>query len=212
MDAQSLLDRLRNDDTADEEEIAKLALADNPDLPAELLAWAARAMNEEVTIERADASTFRAVSRAVKDPALKGRLRFAQAELMHVSADSDQYVLDAAIDAVGWAPDLAGAYELIFDKLRGSSDLDWTEAFEKIGGRSLPEDALALLRHVIERAEAGVRTGDKPYFLKFDPTEGATPADVEAFVGKGLLAEALAARRGAMGEDFATARRAIFGR
>ncbi|MDC3989342.1 hypothetical protein [Polyangium jinanense] len=211
MDAQSLLDRLRNDDDADEKKTAKSALSDNPDLPAELLAWAARAVNEEVAIERADASTFLAVSLVVTDPALKGRLRFAQAELMHVSSDSDQYVLDAAIDAVGWAPDLAGAYELIFDKLRGSSDLDWTEAFEKIGGRGLPKDALALLRHVIERTEAGVRTGDKPYFLKFAPTEGATLADVEAFVAQGLLAEAVAARRGAAGEDFPTARRAILG-
>ena len=210
MDAQSFLDRLRNDDDVDLREFAKSALADNPELPAELLAWAARAMNEEGVIERADASTFLVVSLAVTDPALKGHLRLAQAEIMEASGDSHQYVLDAAIDAVGWAPDLARAYELTFDKLRGSSDLDWTEAFEKIGGRGLPEDALALLRHVIERAEIGVKTGDKPYFLRFAPTDGATRADVQAFLEKGLLAEAVAAHRGATGEDFPTARRAVF--
>ncbi|MDI1444065.1 hypothetical protein [Polyangium sp. 6x1] len=210
MNAQSLLDRLRDDDTADEDEIAKSALADNPDLPAELLAWAARAMNEEVAIERADPSTFRAVSQAVKDPDLKGRLRLAQAELMLIQGD-DQSVLEAAIDAIGWNPDLQSAYELVFSQLRGSSSLDWTEMFEKVEGRGrLPKDALALLRHVIERAELGVKTGEKPYFLTFAPSEGATLADVQAFVEKGLFAEALAARRGAAGEDFPTARRVLF--
>ncbi|MRG93662.1 hypothetical protein [Polyangium spumosum] len=211
MDAQSLLDRLRDDDSLDEEEVAQSALAENPDLPAELLAWAARVMNEEETAADADASTLRAVAIAVEDPAIKGRLRLAQAEIMLIRGDSDQDVLEAALDAVGWSPDLAAAYELTFDKLRGSSDLDWTEAFSKIERRGrLPEDALALLRHVIERAEAGVRTGEKPYFMPLSPTEGATLADVEALVGAGLFAEAIAARRGAIGEDFPSARRLIF--
>jgi hypothetical protein len=169
-------------------------------------------MNEEVDLAPSDIQALRALAGAVEDPDLRGRLRLAQAELMHVHGDSDQYVLEIAIDAIGWNPDLAAAYELVFDKLRGSSDLDWTEAFEKIKGRGrLPKDALALLRHLVERAEEGVKTGEKPYFMPLAPTDGATLADVQARVTSGQLAEAIAARRGATGEDFPTARRVIFG-
>ncbi len=212
LDAQSLLDHVRNAESDDEEEAVQSALAQNPDLPSDLLAWAARAMAEEDAVKPSDASVFRAAFLAVPDPALKGRLRLAQAELMLICGDPDQYVLDAMIDALGWNPDLEGAYEGTFDKLRGSSDLDWTEAFENVENRGLlPKDALALLRHLIERAEAGVVTGDPPYFMPLGPRKGATLADVETLVAQGQRAEALAARRGATGEDFPTARRAIFG-
>ena len=213
MDARSLLDKLQ-DDATDELDAVRAALAENPDLPAEFLALAEHVANEETAPPPSVIVDLRValstVARLVQDPGLRGRLHLAQADLMLASGDSDQYVLEAAIQAAGWNPDLDRAYELTFDQLRGSSDLDWTEAMEKIEGR-LPKDALALLRHVIERAEAGVKTGEKPYFLRFDPTEGATLADAAALVAGGLLAEAVAARRGATGEDFPTARRAVFG-
>ena len=41
------------------------------------------------------------------------------------------------------------------------------------------------------------------------PRDGATLADAEALAASGDLAEAIAARCGATGEDFVTARRAV---
>lgn len=197
MNASTWVAQYRDTPEDDRGELVKRLLAEAPQSIDALLAWAA----EGEGVESGDHWLFSDAAEQVADRHVKARLHLAEAELRWLSGDSQQNVLSVAIDAIGCDPDLPRGYEITYELLINSSDLVWEDAFERL---SAPKDAIALLRHLIDRGDAKAKGA--PAFLSLAATQG----DVAALIAEGKQAEAIGARRAATGEDFATARRAIF--
>ncbi|APR84720.1 Hypothetical protein A7982_10069 [Minicystis rosea] len=201
MNGTEWVTRYRDTAEADRADLLKNGLAADPQMIDALLAWAADAEG----VESGDFWLFSDLADQVRDRHVKARLQIAEAELRWLSGDSQQNVLSAAIGAIGFDADLPRAYEITYELLINTSDLVWEDAFERL---SAPKDAIALLRHLIERGDA--KAEGAPWVLSLAPKEGAQLSEVDTLVAAGRRAEAIAARRGATGEDFATARRALF--
>jgi hypothetical protein len=197
-----LVEHYRAAPESDRPALIAAAFAAQPELPHELIAWAAEAEG----VLPGDFWLFCDAADLVADEAVKGALLLASAELRWMEGDPAQYVATGAIDAVRWNPDLPRAYEVVYEILASYSDILWEDALAACVEAALPADAVALLRHMIMRGEA---RGETPPFLSLAPREGASLAEADALAAEGKLAEAIAARRGATSEDFATARRAV---
>ncbi len=205
MNASDLITAYRAAPEAGRAALLKSAQEANPALIDALVAWA----DEAEGVENGDFWLFSDLADLLDDDASKGALKVAEAELRWMEGDSTQNVLSAAIEAVGLSPNLTRPYEMVYELLRGSSDLVWEDAFERLERRPLPPDALLLLRQMIARGDA--RAESDPPFLPLAPRAGATSEEAASFAAQGHGAEAIAARRAVYAEDFATARAKVFG-
>ncbi len=113
----------------------------------------------------------------------------------------------SSIGSIGFDPDSAAAHEMLFDALRNNDYLVVEDAVDKMP--VLPPAAARLFEHIVKRGSD--RETEQPYSLSLLPAAGASAADAAALEAAGKLAEAVAARRGALGEDFTTARNAVCG-
>lgn len=186
------------------EEAARAARAEHPDLLQRILDWANPRLGGEVPVESDDFYFCTEIA-----PAFEGRERaritLLDAELRGVYGDSTQNVIGLVIEAIGLDPDSAEAHVMLYDILSGNPSLVWEDAAERLP--PLAPDARRFFDHLVERG-ACWQSGDPP-FLDLSPRAGATLAEAEALAAAGKLAEAISARRGASGEDFPTARRAV---
>lgn len=165
---------------------------------AELLSWAAEAEG----VEPGDFWLFSDLADLVDSRESAGMLKLAEAELRWMEGDSTQSVLEVAIEAVGFNGDLSRAYEVTYELLYNHDDLVWEDAMERLDPDETPADAIALLAHMIARAEAA--RNDGPPFLGLAPTAG----DPKALAANGQIAEAINARMHA-GAPFPAARAAV---
>lgn len=169
-----------------------------------LLAWADPRLGGEVPVDREDYFLCTDIAPAF-DGEERARVMLIDAQLRAVHGDAAQNVLDLVIGAIGCDPGSAEAHAMLYETLAGNADLVWEDAVERLP--RLAPDAQRFFDHVLERA-ACWQSGD-PAALPLAPRAGATLADAASLAAEGQLAEAIAARRGATGEDFAAARRAV---
>lgn len=199
MNALDLIASYRAADEASRPELVAAAYEAHPSLAQALIAWASEAEG----VEDGDHWLFADLAGLVEQPSLRAEVRVAEAEVRWMTGDSVQYVLETAMDAIATDPDLSRPYEIVYELMVNHSDLVWEDAFERL--TEAPPDARALVLHLVERSEK--RLEGAPWSLSLAPTAG----DAAALQRAGHFAEALAARRLERGEDFPTARRAIFG-
>lgn len=199
MNALDLVERYRAADEAGRADLVAEAYDADPSLPQALILWAERAEG----VEDGDHWLFADLAELIDEPTVRAEIRVAEAEIRWMTGDSVQYVLETAMDAIATDPDLPRPYEIVYEVMVNHSDLVWEDGFERL--REVPLDARALLRHLVQRSEK--RLKGAPWAISLAPAAGDTAALQHA----GQLAEALAARRFELGEDFPSARRAIFG-
>jgi hypothetical protein len=199
MDAGDVVATYRATDEGSRTDFVAEAYEADPSLPRLLVHWAAQADG----VEEGDHWLFADLAELVEEPAARAEVRVAEAEVRWMTGDSVQYVLETAVEAISTDADLPRPYEIFYELMVNHSDLVWEDALERIDG-SAPPDAKALLLHLVQRSEK--RGQGAPWSLSFAPAAG----HAAALQAAGQLAEALAARRLEHGEDFPTARRAIF--
>lgn len=204
MDTAALLAHLRSLSSEEREPAARAARDAHTELVTALIAWARLRLAGDVPVEQDDYFLCTNIAPAFERRE-RGHVELLDAELRSVYGDSTQNVIELVIAALGDDPDSAEAHVMLYEILAGESSLVWEEAVEKLP--PLAPDADRFFKHVLERAVCW-QSGDPP-FLSLDPRAGATLVEAEELAARGQLAEAVAARRGATGEDFAAARRVV---
>lgn len=203
-EAAAWIQSYRETPEMDRSELLQRGLSEHPDFIEAMLAWAENAEG----VENGDFWLFSDAVEFVESMVDRGRLCEAEASLRWMEGDSQQFVLDTAFAALRNHADLQRPYEMIYELLVNSRDLVWADALEKWQGVRPPADALALVRHLIDRVENN--RDEAPAFLPLAPRKGSSVGDIDAFIQSGRLAEAMAARRFVYGEDFALARKNVF--